>query len=137
MTRLGQARTLVLFAAAIMLITSAFHATGYGPLAEALSPAGLGEFFSRGVLGLWLMFSLHLGALALAAGWVALWPGRGTREVLLLVAALLTVDVALLVAYVGAFAGSLLLALGTLGAWVGALRWPRADDAPASTMGPA
>jgi hypothetical protein len=119
------ARALVLTGSAIALGTAAFHATGYAPLRRALARAELGEFFERGLPGLWLMFSLHLVALAAGAAWAAWRAGAAARPLLAFVTVLLALDVALLIAYVGLFVGTGLVALAALAFGVGAVLWPR------------
>jgi hypothetical protein len=119
------ARILVLAGSGIALGTAAFHATGYAPLARALARADLGEFFERGLPGLWLMFSLHLAALAVAGAWAAWRAAAGARPLLVLVGVQLGLDVALLTAYVGPFIGTGLLGIAAAAIGAGAVLWPR------------
>ncbi|MGH7630936.1 MAG: hypothetical protein ACREOF_16440 [Gemmatimonadales bacterium] len=119
------ARILVLTGSGIALGTAAFHATGYAPLERALARADLGEFFGRGLPGLWLMFSLHLVALAVAGAWAAWCAAAAARPLLVLIAALLALDVTILTVYVGVFGGTLLLGGAAAAVGVGAALWLR------------
>ena len=107
-------RIAVVTGALIVAATALFHLTGYDDVGALLTRASVRPFMRHGLQGLWLMFSIHLIVLAIAAAAVVIRPTSGSRPVLIVVTALLLADVLILMRFVGAFAGTIMLASGTL-----------------------
>lgn len=106
-------RIAVVIGSLIVAATALFHLTGYDDVGALLAQAGVRPFMRNGLQGLWLMFSIHLIVLAIAATAVVIRPTSGSRPVLIVVTALLLTDVLILLRYVGVFAGTIMLASGT------------------------
>lgn len=107
-------RIAVVIGALIVAATALFHLTGYDDVGALLTRASVGPFMRNGLQGLWLMFSIHLIVLAIAATAVVVRPTSASRPVLIVVTALLLADVLILMSFVGAFAGTIMLASGTV-----------------------
>lgn len=112
-------------AALVLLATAAFHATGYRPLVDAISASALSPFFRRSLPGIWLFFSWHLVAIALALAWSAIRGSSHARPLMIFCAVLVSVDTVFVFSLAGFFAGTALLVAAALGVVIAAVRWPR------------
>jgi len=119
-------RILAALAAVVLLATAAFHATGYGPLLEAVNRSALSPFFRKSLPGIWLFFSWHLIAVASALGWVSLRGSRSARPLLVFAAVLVCVDTLFVFSLAGFFAGTALLAAAAACTLIAAVQWPDA-----------
>lgn len=119
------ARILSAAAAILLVATAAFHATGYSDVLNAVAVPGVPEFLRKTSPGLWLFFSWHLFAVAVAASWAALRAVPSARPLLVFCAALVAVDAAYIFSQAGLFfVGTLMLAGAAVCLFLAVLRWP-------------
>jgi hypothetical protein len=117
-------RILAIASAVVLLATAAFHATGHPAISQAVS-AGVSGFWRRVIPRLWLFFSWHLAALALASAWAG-FRGHASARPLVAFCALVTVaDTGYVYSMAGAFPGTFMLAGAALGLVFASLRWTR------------
>lgn len=118
-------RILAALAAVVLLATAAFHATGYGPLLEAVNGSALSAFFRKSLPGIWLFFSWHLVAVACALGWVSVRGSRSARPLLVFASVLVCADALFVFSLAGFFAGTALLAAAAACTVIAVARWQR------------
>ena len=119
---------LLALAAVLLLAQSLMHLLAYGGLdagLEAMASLSMERSLPdfEVLRGAWLLYAAHLGIAALLCAGCAIAPllfGRGLRIVL---AVWMTADAALLLGFVGAFIGSVLMALAAA-ALAAAAFWP-------------
>ncbi len=116
-------RMLAASAAAILIATAAFHATGFSDVLKAVGTPSVPEFVRRTSPGLWLFFAWHLFALATAAGWAAFAGLSSARPLLIFCTAVVIVDTVFVFSQAGLFAGTLMLAAAAVCLVLAALRW--------------
>ena len=107
-------RALIAFAAVTLLVTAAFHATGYRAVAAAVSATTMSSFFQNTLPGVWLFFSWHLGALAIGLSWIALVASPQMKPLLWFISVVLFVDTLFVVSIAGVFPGTILLAVAVV-----------------------
>ncbi len=114
-----KSRWSLLLASVIFVGTALFHASGYPGVARAMETSGARPVIVSAVKGLWLVFSSHL----ILVGLVVLAVGKGSsgKQIILLCALISAIDTALLLRFVGVFAGTVLMAIATLLLFLGAL----------------
>ncbi|QLC25740.1 hypothetical protein HFP57_12425 [Parasphingopyxis algicola] len=100
---------LVALGSLTLLVTAAFHFTGFAEISAWVDGLADRSFFARAIPTIWLFPSLHW--LAIAAGlFAAAWFGIASLRTLLFgCALLLAADAALIYAAVGPFVGSAML----------------------------
>lgn len=108
------AALLTVAGAMVLLSIAVFHATGTPLVSRALTRANVTPFVRDAMPKLWLFFSWHLIALALAALGSTRTPPATTRLILTGAALVAIVDVGWVVSVAGIFAGSVLLLLGAI-----------------------
>ena len=120
-------RALAGLASLLLAATGLFHATGYRGVVEIVADPAFGEFYGRALPGVWIFFSWHLIALALAAAWAAARGAAGARPLLVFLALVAAGDTVFVATGAGPlFAGTLMLAAAALSLAIAAVRW-RAD----------
>lgn len=95
--------------AVILMLTAAFHATGFVKVAQIASSGEISGLLSMALPALWLLPSIHWAAFAIAAIAAIRNRGRLARWLLLAIAALVAIDGASLLLHVGPFAGAWML----------------------------
>lgn len=116
-------RFLTGLAGLVLLATAALHASGYASVSDSIRCSGASPFVERVVPSLWLFFSWHLSALALACFWATARADRAARPLVWFVAGVVTVDLVWLLRTVGVFPGSVLLGLTALCSLAAAATW--------------
>jgi hypothetical protein len=120
--RLRTLRLLTVFAALVLLATSALHATGYSALRREVSASNLELFFRDSLPRIWLFFSGHLVAVSAALGWVSIGGSRSARPLLVFLAGLVCADALFVLWGAGLFVGSALLVVAAVCVVVAATR---------------
>jgi hypothetical protein len=101
---------LVVVASTILVATAAFHATGYSSVARQVASSSLSPFFKRALPPIWLFFSWHLVAIALAVSAASFSRlAAVARPILLAAAVVVAVDFLWVLSIAGLFAGTILL----------------------------
>ena len=116
-------RLLTSFAASVLVLTAAFHATGYGALSESVATSAISPFFQKALPGIWLFFSWHLVALAVGLAWASLRGGGSARPLVTFIAVLACGDTLFVLSVAGIFAGTLLLAGAAICLVIASVRW--------------
>lgn len=116
-------RFLTGLAGLVLLATAALHASGYVSVSESIASSGASPFVKSVVPGLWLFFSWHLSALALACFWATARASESARPLVWFVAGVVIIDLVWLLRTAGVFPGSVLLALVAVCSLVAAARW--------------
>ena len=111
-------------AALILLVTAAFHATGYSSIARGVASSSASPFVKDAVPTLWLFFSWHLVAVALGILATALALQRAARPILFACSLVVAVDLCWVLSIAGIFAGSVLLFVAALCTFAAAYRSP-------------
>ena len=109
-------RGLLLAAALILAGTSILHALAYPRVSQSLRATPLAETWGQQLDGLWLMFSVNMAIIAVFLAMAAIRRQMASDSGLLVCALLLAATTALLGAFMGMFAGTLLV--GTASALV-------------------
>jgi hypothetical protein len=107
-------RWLLGLAAALLLATAAFHATGLSVVAGMLDQTNMAPAWTGGLKGLWLIFSVHLTLVAIILTAGAVRPAAMSRGVMVLLGLIPAIDAVALFRLVGIFVGDVALALATL-----------------------
>jgi hypothetical protein len=102
-------RGLLLAAAFILAGTAILHALSYPRVSQALSDSPLADTWATPLDGLWLMFTVNLGIVAIFLTVVAVRRQMASDSGLLVCAVILAANTALLGAFMGMFAGTLLV----------------------------
>src|SRR5208337_2081840 len=121
------ARWLIVAGSAVLFLTALLHGSGYLQVSHVLETSDMKPFLTGGVKALWLMFSIHLlvlGAVFIAASRIP--KGRG---LVLLCTLIPACDTILLFHFVGAFIGTIALAVATLLFLAGGLLLPHGEAA--------
>jgi hypothetical protein len=116
-------------AALILLVTAAFHATGYPSVSRELAASSASPFVKDAAPMLWLFFSWHLVALAAGVPAAAIGLGRAARPVLFACAGVVAVDLCWVFSVAGVFAGTVLLFVAALCTSAAACLSPRSIPA--------
>jgi hypothetical protein len=106
--------TLASTAALILVVTAAFHATGYPAVVQGVAASSASSFVKAAAPKLWLFFSWHLIAVALGVLVTALSLRRAARPVLFACAIIVAVDLCWVLSIAGIFAGTVLLFIAVL-----------------------
>jgi hypothetical protein len=115
-----QRRVAVIVGVIVLLATGALHLSAYSEVSTRVSQAGMPVFWQQAVKGSWVYFSMQLFAIAAAAAFFGLRRQVG-KEVLRVCAAMLVMNVVVLLAFVGVFAGAVLVALAAAALIVAAI----------------
>lgn len=107
----------------LLLATAALHGSGYGGISAAIAEAPVDAFVRDVVPSLWLFFSWHLAALAVAAMVAAFLGATHLRPLLWFAAVVAFVDMLWVFTLAGVFIGTALLALAALCLVAAAARW--------------
>lgn len=126
MSRLLRAK--VAGSGALLLVTAAYHATGYRSIAGQLDGSALPPELAAALGGLWLFFSWHLAAVGLAALGAAVSGSPWLRPVVLFCGLVALVDLLWVLGLAGWFPGTLLLLLAALGLLVGGFLWRSSEQ---------
>jgi len=121
------ARWLIVAGSAVLFLTALLHGSGYLQISRVVEKSDMKPFLTGGVKALWLMFSIHLlvlGAVFIAASRIP--KGRG---LVLLCTLIPACDTILLFHFVGAFIGTIALAVATLLFLAGGLLLPHGEAA--------
>ncbi len=108
-------RLIPAFAGSLMLgATAAFHGSGFSGVTAAAAKGGIASDLQTIIAPLWLFPSVHWVFVAIVAGLAAATGGVGRRLILILCAAVIAIDAALLYVHVGPFVGEAMLAIAAL-----------------------
>lgn len=107
-------KTLGVVGSLLLLITAAFHASGFPQVNEAISHSDVSAFLRRAVPGLWLHFSIHLTLLGVAGIWGSFRGAGASRSIFIFLAAAVAIDTAIVLMLAGFFAGVVLLGAAAL-----------------------
>ena len=108
-------RGLLLAAALILAGTAMLHALKYPFVSRALRESQLASSEWAPVLdGLWLLFAVHLGVIAIFVAVAAVRAQMASDSGLLVCALILATSTAVLGAFMGMFAGTLLVGVATV-----------------------
>ena len=105
----------------LLLVTALFHGTGYAAVSNAVSESNHPAMLKAALPGMWLHFSIHLVVLV-ALGLFASFSAHGSRSLIALLAVAVAADAALVLYFVGFFAGVALLVAAAVCFAVSALR---------------
>ena len=99
---------------ALLAVCALFHLSGYVSIPSANPIGGVGKFFDAALRALWLFAALHWLLIATVCVLAAKSGARFARLILLICAAIILTDAALLFWFLGPFIGSaILVAAGT------------------------
>ena len=105
---------LIVVAACLLLAIAAFHATGHSFVAREIEASSVAPFVKSAVPTLWLFFSWHLTAVALASGAALFAAHENTRRAILGGCAIIVVvDFVWVFTIAGWFPGTVLLLLAS------------------------
>jgi hypothetical protein len=107
-------RGLLLAAALILAGTAILHVLYYPRLSSALSAAPVGDTWGPQLEGLWLMFSVNLAIIAVFLAVAALRTRMASDSGLFVCALILAANTGLLGAFMGLFAGTLLVGISAV-----------------------
>ncbi len=114
-------RWLIIGAGIVLVATAALHTAGYPSVSSTMLASGLNADLVAALRALWLMFSAQLVVLAIVVILARSVPGG--KRIVLACALIPAVDAALLLRFVGVFAGTLGLAMATVLLVLGGLLW--------------
>lgn len=118
-------RPISAIAGSLMLAaTAAFHGSGFPGVTEAAAKSGLNPQLQAALAPLWIFPSVHWVFVAIVAGIAAATGGANQRLVLILCAAVVAIDAALLYFHLGPFPGEAMLAFAAIMFLIAALRRP-------------
>lgn len=99
---------------ALLAVCALFHLSGYVSIPSANPIGGVGKFFDAALRALWLFAALHWLLIATVCVLAAKSGARFARLILLICAAIILTDAALLFWFLGPFIGAaILVAAGT------------------------
>ena len=109
-----KAKIFTAIGSAILLATAVFHASGYPQIVRATSTASFSPFPVAAFRASWVLFSSYLFPIGILVLLFAFRPPPSSKAVLGVCSALLAMMLVVLLVYVGAFSGAILLGLGTI-----------------------
>lgn len=107
-------RGLLLAAGLVLAGTALLHASAWPLLYHALGESRLDPYWQNVVQGMWVLFVVHLGVIALYLVIGALRPTLLDHRALFICAVLLAADTGVMGGFMGTFAGTLLLGIATV-----------------------
>jgi hypothetical protein len=118
------ARLLIVVGSVVLFLTALLHGSGYAEISRVVEMSGMKLFLIGAFKALWLMFSIHL--LVLSAIFIVASQTPKGRRLVLLCTLIPAFDTVLLFHFVGAFIGTIALAVATLLFLVGGFLLPQA-----------
>lgn len=107
-----------------LLCAAALHSVGYRGVVDALTGLPPDSIFRGALPGIWLFFSWHLVAFAVAVAWAALRGPTSARPLVVFAALVCVIDALFVFSLAGVFIGSVVLTLAAICLVTGAAKWP-------------
>lgn len=107
-------RGLLIAAGFVLAGTALLHASAWPLLGRSLRDSALSPEWRNALEGLWVMFAVHLGVIAIYLVTGALRPTLVDDRALFICALLLAVDTGVMGGFMGTFAGTLLVGIATV-----------------------
>jgi hypothetical protein len=117
-------RFLLAFASITLLLGGVIHASAFHKAASALAAVDLPSFYANSFKALWLIDSATLIALAIVFGIITARPLMATRWTVVLLALIPAATAVLIYTFVGRFFPAHMLAVASVAAVLGGLRYP-------------
>jgi hypothetical protein len=109
---MNRQRAALLVGVVVLVATAGLHLTGYSEVTRHASSTALPTFWRQAVKASWVFFSVQLMAIAAAAAIYGLRTPP-SRDVLRVMICMLVGNLLVLIAFMGIFAGAVLIALAT------------------------